>query len=434
MVGYNNSMILRNIEQGLFSWLDKKKILIIKGPRQVGKTTLIKKIQKQLEEQKHKVFYFSMDRYDHLERAQDPLLFYEYLKDLGLDPKQRNYLFIDEFQYITEAGRFLKILFDEYKDHLQIVATGSSSLEITKNSEFLTGRKIDFQMRSVSFFELFRYRELNNDFELIDIKDKARIEAFYQNHKARLEFHFFDYLKFGGYPEVLLEDKVANKKEIIREITNTYLKKDIAAFMKVSDIMAFNDLIQLLASQIGNLVNLSELSNTLGLNRATLDRYMDILQGTYVFDLLRPYASNQRKVISKTPKVYIQDFGLQKVSLNYFPQDTNLIAGVEVENFVYQLLSANIHDQLYFYRTSAGAEIDFLALTEGGVDLIEVKYSSKVNTRTKMPSNMIHFLADHSQLGSRHKIMVTKDYLSLDYQKQEFFIPACLLALVDLND
>lgn len=422
---YNIYVILRNIEEKVFSWLDKKKILIIRGARQVGKTTLIKKILNKLKDENQNCFYFSMDRYDHLELAQDPINFYEYLKDKGLDPKKKNYVFIDEFQYIKEAGRFLKILFDEHKDHLQLIVTGSSSLEIAKNSEYLTGRKIDFQMQGLSFKEFFSYKSSLKNISL-KISEEEKIKSFWKNHQKQLEFFFFDYLKFGSYPEIAVVENIEDKKEIIKEITNTYLKKDITAFLKVADPIAFNKLIEILASQIGNLVNYSELANTLKINRKTVERYIEILEGTYVFKNLKPYASNKRKTLTKTPKIFIKDFGLQKVSLNYFPQDSNLIQGSEVENFIFNHIYS---DDLYFYRTSAGAEIDFVDLESKQV--IEVKYSKKVNSMTK---NILNFIEDHADLKISKKIMASKDQLKIDLKNKQYIIPAPLFPFIDFDN
>lgn len=419
-------MIKRDLQAKIEKWLGKEKILIIRGARQVGKSTLCKKLQEQLKDQGQNTFYFSMDRYDHLELARDPFRFFEYLKDKGLDTKQKNYLFLDEFQYIEESGRFLKILFDEHKKYLQIIATGSSSLEITKNSEFLTGRKIDFHLGTVSFKEYFQHKELRDDFQLIDIEDKERLESFYHNHKQKLEFHFFEYIKFGGYPEVLLEELNEHKKEIIKEITNTYLQKDVATFLDVQNVIAFNDLIQLLSAQIANLMNKTELGNTLKLSQGTLDRYLNILEGTYVFDFVRPFHSNVRKTLTKTPKVFIKDFGLQKVSLNYFPQDPKLISGAEVENFVYKFLrEKHVDSEINFYRTQAGSEIDFLYTTEKGLNALEVKYSTMESFKLPLA---IRRLAEEQQFAK--KIVCSKDFLYCDYANEEYCIPVALLAFL----
>lgn len=434
-------MIQRQLEAEIKQWLHKEKILIIKGPRQVGKSTLLHKIQSDLKSEGLACFSFSMDRYDDLERAQDPYAFVEYLKDKGFDPNasQKQFLFIDEFQYIKEAGRFLKILFDEHKSCLQILVSGSSSLEISKNSEYLTGRKIEFEMSSLSFFEIYKHKDLKTEFNKISLSDNQKLESFYSNHKKNLDFSFFDHIKWGGYPEAFLEEEVGLKKEIIKDITNTYLRKDIASFLKLQNVLVFNDLIQVLASQIGSLMNKSELSNTLSLNKATLDNYLDILEGTYVYSFLRPYASNLRKTLTKMKKPYISDFGLQKTVLNYFPQDANLIQGSEVENFAYQELKRLYGaEAIQFYRTSSGSEIDFVVDADIGIELFEVKYSSSLNDKSKLPLAMRRFredvLAEETSLKKvTRSFMITKDYLRIDHEAQEYWIPAALLPFVDLN-
>ena len=138
-------------------------------------------------------------------------------------------------------------------------------------------------------------------------------------YSEELKYQFTEYLKFGGYPEVATTKKIDHKKIIIKELIATYIQKDISGFQKIENISGFNNLLKILINQSGNIVKKNELSNTLGLNYETINKYIDILKGTYVIDLVPPYFSNIRKEVSKMPKVYSLDFGFNRVLNNYNP-------------------------------------------------------------------------------------------------------------------
>ena len=421
-------MIKRNIESKIVHWLGREKILVIKGPRQVGKTTLLRKIYDDLQKKGETVFFFSVDQAFHSSLFSDPVFFAKYLEDqIENKTGKMSYVFLDEFQYIKKAGMFLKVLFDQFKTSIQFIVSGSSALEITHNSEFLTGRKIEFLMSSLCFYEFVGFRSSYAYTQRFSLNDFSSLKKFYDVYCRDLELLFLEYLNYGGYPEICISQRKTDKKAILRELVTTYLEKDVSGFLRVGNVGAFNRLILLLSSQVGNLVNRSELTNTLRINRATLDHYLDLLVGTYVFDFVRPFFTNIRKESIKMPKVYINDLGILFVVLNKAEVfDFVLVEGGVVENFVYNELKHRAFDGLHFYRTVSKAEIDFVVSHQGQRLPVEVKFRSGVS---KQPQIMRTFSDKYAKGGAN--IILTKDYLH--QEGSVYFIPTCLLGVLDFK-
>lgn len=422
-------MIKRDILPSITHWLKKEKILILKGARQVGKTTLLRQIMSELEKENSdsKVVYLQADNPENFPILQSPSTLEEYLKRSFGFPEKFIYLFIDEFQVIENAGLFLKNIFDKYKDRLQIIASGSSSLEITKNTEFLTGRSISFDVPRINFREFFNY-ENKIDIKPISLDDFDALKIFYKTYSEKIDSHFKEYMVFGGYPEVITTIKHKDKEIILNSIVKTYIEKDVAGFLKVENINGFNNLVKIFSSQSGNLVNMNEITNTINLSRNTAEKYLSILIGTYVFNLATPFYRNIRSELSKMPKIYAMDMGLR----NYFMRTLNLENnpdGNAVENFVYLYLFDHFgKDRIHFYRTISGAEIDFiLEDKQNKVVTAEVKYRSKVN----IPVVLKNFSERYPDLISQ-KIMFTKNTLQKD-STGTIFLPVNLLPFTNFG-
>jgi len=421
-------MIKREIIPSILHWIGKEKILILKGARQVGKTTILKQIISNIQNTNKtaEIAYLQADDKKNSQIFSSTATLEEHLKRTYGFPAKFVYLFIDEFQMIENAGLFLKNIFDTHRKKLQIIVSGSSSLEITKNTEFLTGRSINFNINRISFREYFNY-ENKSEISPIPLSNFDDIKMFYQTFSEKINLHFKEYLAFGGYPEVITTLEHKDKEIILESIVKTYIEKDIAGFLKVENIVGFNNLIRILSSQIGNLINLSEISNTANLARNTTEKYLSMLVGTYVFDIVTPYYKNVRSELSKMPKVYALDIGIR----NYFNRtlnSDNRLNGSVVENFVYlHLLEQYKKDYIHFYRTIGGAEIDFiLEGAENKLTVAEVKYRQKTNT----PVAIKNFSERYPESVSQ-KIILTKDVLE---KKPDgtIFLPADLLPFVDI--
>ncbi len=423
-------MIKREILSKIIPWLGKEKILILKGSRQVGKTTLLKKIKNYLENDNKKVVYLLADDLDNESIFRSTANLELYLKQFHNFQNEFIYLIIDEFQVIDNAGVFLKNIFDKYQGKIQLIVSGSSSLEINRNSEFLTGRAIHFDINRVSFYEFFNFKN-NTEIKKHSLKDFSGLKDFYTslNSQSKLDLSFIEYNAFGAYPEILTLENIEEKKILLKNIVKTYIEKDIINQLKIENISGFNNLLKILSSQVGNLVNFNELTNTTGLATNTLKKYVDILKGTYIFDLITPYYKNIRSETSKMPKAYILDLGIKKYLLRNLEFDMQeAMSGEDVENFVYlTLLESFAQDHLHFYRTISGSEIDFVIEKENKkVILLEVKYRGKVN----IPLAVKNFSNKYNDIVDE-KVVVTKDFLHKE--DDVYFIPVKLLPFVDLD-
>jgi len=355
-------MIKRDVVYKIEHWLWKEKIIILKWARQVWKTTLMKEVEKYIKKDNNISVFLQADKLDNSSIFKSPDSLIVYLKNKYDFPNKYIYLFIDEFQYIEEAGLFLKNIFDEYKDKLQIIVSGSSSLEITKNSEFLTWRAITFYIDRITFYDFFNFKEAVNNSSKFKLNNFKELEKFYTVFKPSLEKHFLDYITYWAYPEVVSTINLSDKKDIIDQIIQTYIEKDIVNFLKIENVRAFNDLVKLLSSSIWGLININEISSTLNISMQSVNKYIDILEWTFVFSRIKPFFKNVRKELSKMPKIFVEDLSIKNYSLREFNSINDKIdLWSEVENFVYTELSKVYKkDQIFFYRTISKAEIDFV--------------------------------------------------------------------------
>lgn len=380
----------------LLKWLDDEETIVISGSRQVGKSTLLFMLIKYLLEVKKEgyndIFYFNLD-----ERSLHPLfhsttLLLDFLKLSSNHP--RKYLFIDEFQKINDAANFIKAIYD-LRLPLKIIVSGSSSLEIAKNKETLTGRKQVFSVYPFSFDEFVEYEN----------PELARIENL-ELTKQNLQQIFLKYITYGGYPRIILENDIQKKELKLKEIHSSYIEKDILNLINIENIEKFNKLIFLLTSQVGNLLNKNEISSTLALNMATTERYLSILSGTYIFDYVSPYFNNPRKEISKMPKVYINDLGLKNIieTKSFILRET----GSMVENFVYNELKIKLKEKLKFWRTQTKAEVDFVIDNGSSAIPIEVKYTER---KPNITGGLLSF---YKKYQPEKMIIITKDYFATE--------------------
>ena len=422
-------MVKRILLGEIKEWLSEDKIIIIKGTRRAGKTTLLSQIRDYLSEYGEKTIYISVDQELTNPIFSEPKYFIRYLKEqYGVDEEKRTYILLDEFQYIKEAGLFLKVVYDIAHKYLTIIATGSSSLEISKNREFLTGRKVEFILNRFSFVEfLWGTSEYKYDYSWNSSRDIKDLKEFYALYRKDLERRFLDYINWGGYPEVCLQGNFKKKETLLKEIIRTYIQKDIIDFLKVGNISAFNNLISLLSHQVGNLLNKVEVCNTLGIHFKTLENYLDILKGTFIFSFLKPFYTNIRKELSKMPKIYAEDMGVIRYSTGRSFTDFKVIEGNVIENFLYNHLSLSFSEEnIHFYRTISKSEIDFIIKDKDRLIPMEVKFQKNAN----VPVSVRNFSKNYADRID-YNIVVTLD--KLDFQSNTYFIPVLLLPFVKFD-
>lgn len=380
--------IERELYSKIFPWIDRPEIIVITGSRQVGKTTLLKMILEKLpQEQK---LYLDLEDLRLLELCNSGVdSFIRYLKLHGYQPPQRFFVGIDEIQYLDNPSNFLKLLHDHHPA-LKLIVTGSSTMEIKqKFKDSLTGRKIVFELDSFSFKEFITLTApelLNIKEQLGNVRSLLDGNLFKDWSIVTDDFLplFFEYLTFGGYPKQAQEQKQDFKIALINEIYSSYVRKDIKDIGRITDINGFNNLIKLLANQIGNLINLNEISQTLQMNLATVKKFLFLLENTFIISLTNPFYRNKRKELSKMPKIYFQDLGLRNaVTGNFLWPESRMDLGALLKNFVFLELKRNftLNEQLFYWRTLNKAEVDFiLKLDETTLVPVEVKA-----TRMKKP-------------------------------------------------
>ena len=298
--------------------------------------------------------------------------------------KNKVYLFIDEVQYAKDPSHFLKYLFDHYAPSLKVIATGSSAFYIDqKFTDSLAGRKIIFELYSLDFEEFLLFKgktSLLKELALIK-SDEEYISKKYKDFELLLE----EYMTYGAYPAVVLEENIEYKIMLLKEIKNSFLKKDILE-SAIEHEEKFYRLLTLLAAQIGNTLNVNELKNTLQLNEKTLSRYLFVLQKCFHIQLIKPFYQNLRKELTKMPKVYFNDLGLRNVLLNQFENPENRSdKGALLENLVYLFLREKEGiENIRYWRTADGNEVDFVIETSYQKGYaIEVKWSDEKTSISK---------------------------------------------------
>lgn len=365
----------RKITAEIKKWLFKKEIIILNGPRQVGKTSLLKILTGELLKTgvaEKNTFYLNLEEVKILESLNQ---YPENLLKYVIAPDEINYFFLDEIQYLDNPSNFLKHIYDKYAGKIKIIATGSSSLELkAKLQDSLVGRKVSFWINPLTLEEFLLFK----NFPYLDYLRKIDLPP---DIKSGFDSALDEYLIYGGMPAVVLEKDRASKQKMLEGYVNDYINKDIRAIGKIENIARFNAAIKILASQIGNLLNISELANTAGISRREAEKYLDLLEFTFVLDKISPFRRNIRARLVKMPKIYFFDLGLRNAVLgNFLDLASRQDSGFLFENFIFLEFKNRMKDRIFFYRTIAKAEIDFIVEKGEKIILAEVKYKNLAKT------------------------------------------------------
>ena len=358
--------ILRDITKMAEKFLDNPDILLFVGARQAGKTTILRQIEEILRQRKLPTSFLNLEDPDYLS------LLNESPKNLfsiiTLDLQKRSFVFIDEVQYLKDPSRFLKYFRDTYGEQIKLIVSGSSVFYLDeKFHDSLAGRKKIFPVRTLSFREFLRFKGetglAGKDLKTLSLINKETIRRFYH-----------EFMLFGGYPRVVLAP-LAEKQDLLQELAYSYIKKDVLE-ARVSQEEVFYQLFKILASGIGNLVNASELANTLDVSKTLIERYLFIMQKSFHVRLIRPFFKNVRKELRKMPKAYFYDLGLRNFFVhNFQPFADREDRGQLLENAVFrQIVDLAPEDEMQFWRTAARHEVDFVIQ---GNHAVEVKTNAK---------------------------------------------------------
>ncbi len=350
----------RKISEEIVRYLEDREIIVIYGARQTGKTSLLMYIIEHYI--KGNLFYFDLEMPNFLELFnQGAESVFKYIIQRGADETKRIFLIIDEIQYMSDPTKFLKIMHDHYPN-IKLIVSGSSTFEIKKKfKESLVGRTVNFELYPLNFEEFLTFKG-----EKYNLK-KENAKAINDELVKLAE----EYIRFGGYPKIVLEKSEEKKQTHLFQVINTYIRKDIRDIGNVRNISAFNKLLEVLASQSGQLLNILEIANTLRINRETVLDYVELLEKTFIIKIITPFHKNLRNELSKNPKIFFLDTGMMHLLwLKEFPK---VILGNSFETFVFLEL-IKLNKKINFWRTTNKQEIDFI-MTNKELYAIEVKYN-----------------------------------------------------------
>lgn len=350
-------MFARTIESTIREKINSGKAIIVVGARQVGKTTLLKEILKGKE-------YLFLD-------ADDPsirnLLQNPTTEQIRTFLGEYKYVFLDEAQRIPGIGLTLKIITDQFKG-VQLFVSGSSSFDLGNElNEPLTGRKWEYELFPIS------WEEYENNIGYI--KSEQQLE---------------NRLLYGLYPEVI--NNQGKERETLKNLVTSYLYRDILAFSDIRKPEVLEQLLQALALQMGSEVNYNELSQLIGINKITVQKYIDILEKGYIVFRLNSFSRNMRNEIKQNRKIYFYDNGIRNMITGNFSQlDLRLDKGALWENFLVserrkQNLYKDTFARMYFWRTKQQQEIDFIEENNGQIAGFEFKWNNK---KTKFPKSFL---------------------------------------------
>ena len=364
-------MTNRKIFDQLKTHLSKKEYTILTGSRQTGKSTLLRQLERYCQQQQMPVAFINLENKTLLaDLNSSPLNLLNYMPESS----KRVVVLIDEVQYLDDASNFLKLLHDEHAETLKIVATGSSAFYIDKAfRDSLAGRKRLFHLPTCLFEE---HLELSGKNDLITELDHIRQNKQAKSTRAEyLKNEWYTYMTYGGYPAVITETDLTAKKEILKEIRDSFVKRDILE-SGVANEVDFYNLMRILAGQCGSLINVNELSSTLRMRHETVNSYLGVMQKCFHISLVRPFYRNLRKELVKMPKVYFNDNGLRNSLINNFQQpNIRTDRGDLWENTVYRELANKYgSDEIHYWRITSGNEVDFVLPNQEQSLAIEAKF------------------------------------------------------------
>lgn len=360
-------MIKRNLYKTLNSKFNKGKAIVLLGPRQVGKTTLINKCLE------GKDFLFL--------NGDDPEI-RDLLENAGVSKLKaiigkNTTVFIDEAQRIKDIGLIAKMITDQFSE-VQLILSGSSALEISHSTqESLTGRKFEYHLFPISWEEFENH--------------VGYIEA-----SAQLE----ERLIFGMYPDILNHRSEA--RDVLKQLTSSYLYKDVLSLTGIKKPDLFDKLLKALALQLGSEVSYNELSNMLQIDKATVTKYIDHLEKAFIVFRLNSFSRNQRNEIKNNRKIYFYDNGIRNMIINNLnPLDLRTDKGALWENFlIAERIKLQQYHQIYtnnyFWRTVQKQEIDFVEDSNGKLTAFEFKWKRKGSG--KIPSAFLREYAANGQV------------------------------------
>ena len=384
-----------------------KEVSILIGSRRVGKTTLLKQLY-----DTWGGLFLDIDIFSNYEKVSTYENFINTLKINGYKEGQKNifFVYLDEFQRYEDLTLVMKNIYDHH-NNIKIYASGSSSLTIKNNiQESLAGRKIITHVYPLDFEEFLTFKERPDLIE--KVKRLVSIESDQYNKLIPEVSPFLqEFLIYGGYPKVVLSD-LKEKKERLRIILDTYIKKDLVDYIHIEKISGCKTLMEILAVNNGMQVNRDKYGDASALDSKTVANYIEILKETFLITVVRPYFSNKNKEIAKMPKIYFMDNGVRNYFCNNFnePSKRNDI-GALFEAYCISEIIKNGEDvnHVKYYRTKMGSEVDIILDRVSEVLPIECKYTKSLGSQdvTGLKTFMKNYKIDKGylvNLAHTHKV------------------------------
>ncbi len=406
--------IKRLLEDKIKEYLNYKEIIALIGPRQSGKTTLLKRIFKNL----RSAVYLSFDDQETLS------LFLNDIKAFAqLYLTDNKYIFIDEFQYAKNGGKYLKFLYDHYPQN-KIIISGSSALDLSLQAvKYLVGRVFILKLFPLNFEEFLSFKDENfykNIYLLLKSKINFNTLSFKQVkiNKVLIEKcnkYYNEYLRYGGYPRVVIAKN--EKHDVLKNIYNTYLLREIKDILGFKNDYKLIKLIKLLSLQMGNIINFNDICKNLNITFYELKNYLNVFEKTFILRMVNPFYTNKSLEIIKNPKLYFIDNGFRNIIINDLRElEDRMDQGALNENFVFtELYKKDL--EIKYWRTKSKAEVDFVLEQSNGILPIEVK-----SNNIKQLRSFISFIEKYNPKNA----IITNNF-EIDIKKinktQTFFYP-----------
>ena len=363
----------RNIYDSLKEHLIIKQVTVLTGMRRTGKTTLVKQLM--ADSSIPQKIYFDLERLDYRElfseKNYDNIVLA--LTQRGLDFSEKVLIAIDEIQLAPNLPSVIKYLYDTYD--IKFLLTGSSSYYLKNRfNESLAGRKKIFEIYPLSFNELLGFKGV-----FIPRLAQFSNNSFSATTYELLKMHYNEYINYGGFPEVVLTDKVQDKVDLIQDILSSYVNLDVAA---VSDFKQSSDcykLIKLLAVRIGTKLDISKLTNFTGLTRAAVENYIELFEQSYLIQTIPVTSNSPDREIVKAKKIYFLDNGIASVC-------AELGSGSKFENAVFNQLRS--FGDISYYQLKSGNEIDFILNKKIAFEVKEAAYDNDLRNVKNLAQNL----------------------------------------------
>ncbi len=376
----------RKLFQKLLAEKDKRKHSIVVGPRQVGKTSLLKLLYQELcERRRYKGVFVDVDVYSQYESIATYEAALNTFRLHGYEDSsaEKFFVFLDEFQRYEDLSLVLKNLYD-HNENIKVYASGSSSLTIKHRiQESLAGRKILHHLYPLNFEEYLYF---------LEDEEASQIYAKVPNLKGRdlyrslgpLLYRLYEYLQFGGYPEVVLQKNPEEKVEVLKSIFDLFVKKDLVEYLNIRKLRELKEMIVFLAINNGQKIKYESIATLTNFSIKTVKNYLELLAEVFLVQVVRPFFTNKNKELVKIPKVYFVDPGVANLFVHNFSDPLHRPDGGQLlETFVLgEILKAGIDkDDVKFWQDKARHEVDFVIAQGLLRRAIEVKFKTSLKNR-----------------------------------------------------